>query len=367
MKFFRQMREHNRDLLRENCSAILQENRPAVLSRIDLQLFGDDGSVGAAASGNSSDGAAVPDTEKANTDSAPSFAAKQTEVKDKAARVLYGKQRDLPDISIEQDAQHTDPSHSSKKELVTKEPQNGSLEEETFDDLINGKYKEDFQKHLDRILQKRFKNSAALEEQAASMRELLENTARRYGIDPESETLLDDIRKAQDNDDEIYAKEAYDHNMSVEDYKRSLEKEREIKALSQKVKENEEREQKRAWIQELRAQVPQVQKIFPSFDLDEEMKNPNFAYLVRPGSPTSIEDAMYAVHHREILSGAVKTAAQQAAQKTANAVAANKLRPKEGGLSSIPPVVVKSDPSKWTKEDRAEIRRRVARGERIEL
>lgn len=167
--------------------------------------------------------------------------------------------------------------------------------------------------------------------------------------------------KHQDNDDEIYAKEAYDHNMSVEDYKRSLEKEREIKALSQKVKENEEREQKRAWIQELRAQVPQVQKIFPSFDLDEEMKNPNFAYLVRPGSPTSIEDAMYAVHHREILSGAVKTAAQQAAQKTANAVAANKLRPKEGGLSSIPPVVVKSDPSKWTKEDRAEIRRRVAK------
>lgn len=63
----------------------------------------------------------------------------------------------------------------------------------------------------------------------------------------------------------------------------------------------------------------------------------------------------------------MKTAAQQAAQKTANAVAANKLRPKEGGLSSIPPVVVKSDPSKWTKEDRAEIRRRVARGERIEL
>lgn len=80
--------------------------------------------------------------------------------------------------------------------------------------------------------------------------------------------------KHQDNDDEIYAKEAYDHNMSVEDYKRSLEKEREIKALSQKVKENEEREQKRAWIQELRAQVPQVQKIFPSFDLDEEMKTP---------------------------------------------------------------------------------------------
>ncbi|MCI8589425.1 MAG: hypothetical protein HFE77_01760 [Clostridiales bacterium] len=314
--------------------------------RLNLTLFGEEGT-------------GTPGTESTGNEASSPLAEVQKN-QDAAPRVVYGKQKVNPEAKPEEKEPASEEETASDRKAET----------ESFEDLIAGKYKEDFEKRVEDIWKKRFKNKtgfAELEEQNASMRELLENTARRYGLDPASETLLDDIRKAQDADDEIYAKEAYDKGVSVEEYRRDLKREQEIKTLSQKVEENEKREAQRVWLQNLQNQVPQVQKIFPTFNLDEEMKNPDFAYLVRPGSPTSIEDAMYAVHHREILSGAVKTAAQEAAKKTANTIAAGRARPIEGGLSTPPPVIVKNDPSKWTKEDLAEIRRRVARGERIEL
>lgn len=330
--------------------------------KINLQLFSD-GGEGAAASAATTD-----DVQK---DAAPSGA----QAGQKGTRVLYGKQPPevasaLSEKESDGKAQETGRAGfpaarsrsggGSEQDASEGEKQSG---EESFEELIKGKYKDDFEK----LLSRRFKKSAQTESQNSAMRTLLENVAISYGLDPESDSLLDDIKKAQDADEELYQKAAYEKGISPEEYRKELAKDRKIKELSRKVEENEQRERNTAWVQHLKAQVPQVQNMFPNFDLDTEMQNPDFAYLVRPGSPTSLEAAMYAVHHREILSGAVKTAAQQAAEQTANAVATNKARPKEGGLSAVPPTVVKDDPSKWSKEDLAEIRRRVERGEKIRL
>jgi hypothetical protein len=58
-------------------------------------------------------------------------------------------------------------------------------------------------------------------------------------------------------------------------------------------------------------------------------------------------------------------AAQQIEQKVANKIKAGGARPSENGMSSQSAAVVKSDVSQLSKEDRAEIIRRVQRGERI--
>ena len=340
----------------------LKMNHAVFANSLNLQLFGEGDSAGSSSADNGETVSAVNSKAvSASFAAKQDIAKKQQDNKKMAPRILYGKQDEMNLQATQNKGAYKGEASAASQQADT---ENKEKPAETFDDLIHGKYKEDFQKQVEGILKKRFKNNADLERQVSSMRELLENTARGYGLDPASESLLDDIRKAQDADDELYAKEAYDHGMSVGEYKKSIAREREVKTLQEKVREHEEREAQRAWIQHLQGQV---QKSFPSFNLDEEMKNPNFAYLVRPGSPTSIEDAMYAIHHREILTGAVKTAAEQASLKTANAVAANGARPKEGGLSSVPPTIVKSDPSKWTKEDRAAIRERVARGEKIRL
>lgn len=58
-------------------------------------------------------------------------------------------------------------------------------------------------------------------------------------------------------------------------------------------------------------------------------------------------------------------AAQKSAQRIAASVQANGRRPAENGANGAAAATNKSDPRNLTKEDRAEIRRRVRNGEKI--
>ena len=146
-------------------------------------------------------------------------------------------------------------------------------------------------------------------------------------------------------------------------YKKDYEKK--IKeVIRERFRDREAREKGAEWVRSLKSQEAEVQKLLPGFELDREMQNPLFASLVRPGG-LSLEDAVYAVHHREIVKGAVANAASTAAQQVANSVASNLARPREGGISDSPKATIKSDPSKFTSQDLKDIRERVRRGEKI--
>lgn len=97
-----------------------------------------------------------------------------------------------------------------------------------------------------------------------------------------------------------------------------------------------------------------------------EMQNPTFVKLTAPGVGLHVRTA-YEVVHREQLRGAeMQFAAQKSAERMANAVRANGMRPVENGMNSQQTASpVKTDPRTLTKADRAEIKRRVANGEKI--
>jgi hypothetical protein len=78
-----------------------------------------------------------------------------------------------------------------------------------------------------------------------------------------------------------------------------------------------------------------------------------------------VKTAYEVVHKDEIIPAAMQFAAQQIEQKVTNKIKAGGTRPSENGMSSQSAAVVKSDVSQLSKEDRAEIIRRVQRGERI--
>jgi hypothetical protein len=78
-----------------------------------------------------------------------------------------------------------------------------------------------------------------------------------------------------------------------------------------------------------------------------------------------VKAAFQALHHDDIMSGAMHYTAQTIAKKTADNIASRQSRPVEAGLNSQASAQVKTDVSKLTKEDRREIARRVARGEMI--
>ncbi len=122
-------------------------------------------------------------------------------------------------------------------------------------------------------------------------------------------------------------------------------------------------------VSKLEAQGNELKKVFPNFNLKEELKNPAFMRMTSPNVGLSVEDAYYAVHRKEIEEAAIKKATEETAKKLSNSIAANALRPFEAGVSSQAPSVTKFDYSKLTREQQkafvSDIKSRLARGERI--
>jgi hypothetical protein len=103
--------------------------------------------------------------------------------------------------------------------------------------------------------------------------------------------------------------------------------------------------------------------VYPSFDLDTEMRNPEFVKLLKSG--VDVRTSYEVLHKDEIIPAAMQFTAQKVGQQITNKIIANGARPVENGINSQSSAIVKSDVSQLSKDDRAEIIRRVARGEKI--
>ena len=123
-------------------------------------------------------------------------------------------------------------------------------------------------------------------------------------------------------------------------------------------------EQARQQIMVLRQNAEKTKAQFPDFDLDTEMQDERFRRLcaVNNGDTTA---AYMACHWNEILPATVQRASKQIQAQTAQAVASNKARPIENGISSQAPSVVQQDFSKMNLQqlkDYAEEQRRKQAG-----
>ena len=110
-------------------------------------------------------------------------------------------------------------------------------------------------------------------------------------------------------------------------------------------------------------QAQQAKAVYPSFNLEAEMQNPQFVNLLR--SNVDVRTAFEVLHKDEILPAAMQYTAKTVEQKLAKKIAAGGARPVENGISSQSAARVKSDVSQLSKADRDEIIRRVQRGEKI--
>ena len=110
-------------------------------------------------------------------------------------------------------------------------------------------------------------------------------------------------------------------------------------------------------------QAQQTKSVYPSFDMDAEMQNPQFVALLR--SNVDVRTAFEVLHKDEIIPAAMQYTAQQTKSKIAKSIASGSNRPAENGISSQSAARVKSDVTQLSKADREEIYRRAARGEKI--
>ena len=305
---------------------------------INLQLFAEGGDGG---SGTGADGA------NGVTAGVPSLPTKGA--KNPLADVKYGIQEDAQTANVQ--------SKSEDNGTVETEDRNAK-----FEALIKGEFKDLYDARVQDTIQKRLKGTKETVDKYNELTPTLEMLARKYGVDA---TDIKALNKAIEDDDAYYEEEAMEKGISVEQLKNVRKMERENAELRKQMEEQNNRERAERDVAEWMKQAEAAKHSFPNLDLGEELKNPQFISLLQSG--VGVETAYFAMHHRELVPQAMQYTAKAVEQKLTNKVIANGARPTENGIKSQSSVIVKSDVSQLSKDDRAEIIRRVARGEKIKF
>ena len=233
-----------------------------------------------------------------------------------------------------------------------------------FEKLIKGQYKEQYDARMQDTIRSRLKGKdsqiAELTDKQDAVSPILELLAKKHGVDA---TDIDALRKAIEADDSYFEEEALERGLTVQQLKEIRKMERENAELRKQMQAQQTQENANKLYASWMNQAEDAKKVYPSFDLKAEMQNPKFVDLLR--SNIDVRTAYEVLHKDDIIRGAMQFTAQTVESKIAKNIAAQGARPAENGMSSGSPAVVKSDVSQLSRADRDEIRRRVARGEKI--
>lgn len=235
-----------------------------------------------------------------------------------------------------------------------------------YNEYRNGEGKDFINKEIENAVKRRFKDHSELKKSNEKMQSVMNAVAMKYGIDP---TDTDGILKAVAEDESYYETAADEAGMSVEQYKKMKQLEAENAQLQAIRQEEDRRREFDAKYAEWSMQADFARNEYPNLDLNTEMQNKDFFGLLTRG--IDVKTAYQVIHHDEIVQSAISTATQRTAQavqqQTVNNIRSKGLRPDESAGSSQAGFTFKADPHKWTKADREEIAKRVARGEKIRL
>lgn len=231
-----------------------------------------------------------------------------------------------------------------------------------YKELISGKYKEASDKHIQGILNKRFKANKEMETRLSDQGAILDIVAEKYGA---AKGDLKALMEAVKNDDSYYEDKAAEEGLTVEQYKRIAQAEAKNRAYEAQLQERQKNEFMQRQLSVWDEQAKELKKVFPDFDLHTELQNETFQKQLQLG--IDMQSAYVAAHQAQILSGAMQYTAQAVRKATADDIAARGQRPRENAMSTQAAARVGTDVSKLTRADREALARRAMAGEIINL
>lgn len=312
-----------------------------LIQRLNLQLLAEGGSGASTGDGGTVGG---------DTSVTGANAVSQTKTKgvknNPLADVKYG-------IQPKENAQVTDVQE--KEAAVAPVDRNAE-----FEKLIKGEYKDLYDARMQDTIRSRLKGTKEIVDKYNALIPTLEVLAQKHGVDVNN---IEALNKAIQDDDSYFEEEALEKGMSVETLKEIKAMKRENEELKRQESERRNQENRdrtyAMWIE----QAKQAQQFYPSLNISEEAKNPQFLSLLNAG--IDVKTAFEVIHKDEMIPAAMQYTAKTVEEKIVNSIRANGTRPVENGMSSQSAATVKRNVSDLTKADRLEIERRVRNGEKI--
>ena len=266
-----------------------------------------------------------------------------------------GSAADSNDLSNVQYGIQDEPSAPQTTEQ-SEQPTRQSLKELLKADA---QLKAEYDAEMQKTLKRRLKSSEAKTSAYDSLKPSLAVLAQYYG---KSEDDINGINEAIKGDNTYFKKQALNEGRSADEVKDTFWLQRKNKELSDQMEAIKRERENQKLFQKWDNEIPEVEKLYGTLDLDAEMENEEFRNLA---FAAGIRTAYEHVHRDEINSRMIAYAQNKGAQAVAQTIAANKARPTEGGLNAKVSPPAKTDVDNLTSKDMKEIRRRVRAGEKI--
>ena len=329
---------------------------------IRLNLFDGGGAAGGAGAGAAASGDGAPGTQ-GETQASP--ASTRRGKSGEYQNVIFGKQAKPAEAGEGGDPegqQRSSDAGSDNKPDASTTSNTLEAKRRAFQDLVNGEYKDIYTEETQRIIDRRFRETRNLEQQVGQYQPVIDMLMQRYQI---GDGDMGKLSQAIENDDAYWSEAAEEAGMSVEQYKQFQKLQRENRELLRQQRQRQADESVQRQLRQWYGQAEEMRTLYPSFDLGAEVKDPQFLSLLKSGVP--VRHAYEVIHMDEIKEAAMRAQAKATEKQVVDGIRAKGARPQENGTAAQSAFTVKDDVSKLSKKDRAEIARRVARGESIEF
>lgn len=273
------------------------------------------------------------------------------------SNVKFGKQPGAEAPALDQGSDAGNPKAGVSTTSDTLEDRRSA-----FRELVNGQYKDIYTEETQRMIDRRFRQTKGLEETVGKYQPVIDMLMQRYKI-TDGDTAK--LAQAIESDNAYWSEAAEEAGMSVEQYKKYQQLQRNYDALQRQTQRQESDQRAQQQLETWYRQADEVKAVYPSFDLNAEVGNPEFMSMLRAGVP--VRHAYEVIHMAEIKAGVAAMQAKATEKQVVSSIRAKGARPQENGMAAQSAFVVKDDVSKLTKQERAEIARRAARGEHIEF
>ena len=250
-------------------------------------------------------------------------------------------------------------------ENPTEEKQTGTPARMSWEEIMADP---EYNKQMQATVQSRLRSAKGAEDALGKLTPALELLARKHGLDPAAMDY-EALAKAISDDESYYEDKALEMGVSVETAMQIDKQERDTARQQRQEAQNLEQQKIQQHFQKLQQQGEEMKKVFPNFDLRQELQNPAFVRMTSPNVGISVEDAYYAIHRKELQTAAMQVTAQKTAQKVSNAIQAGTRRPAENGITGQAPSVTNFDYRAASKAERQalkdHIRSEAAQGRKV--
>lgn len=234
--------------------------------------------------------------------------------------------------------------------------------EDRWNEAKKGEFAELYGRDVQNAIRERFKNTQDTQGQLDKLEPMLKVLRDRAGVENNDEL----IKQVMD-DDSLYEDAANEHGMTVNAYKEFMKAQQQLQQYQQQEAQRQELQRTTQHLDKLRQQAENMKQMYPDFNLEQELQDPRFLRLTSPNVGISVEDAYYAVHHKELAPQMMAYGMQRARQQMGQTIQAQRSRPAEGAMKTQgqPAAEVHVDPRQLTRKEREEIKRQVRLGKRV--